>query len=341
MIFFKELVKGLIDEGHTVDIMCNETEEKVDDCYHEWGCKVYHHCCSRSPLSTQNVKAVRQIKQLVEENEYDMVHCHTPVASICTRFACKDLRKSGLKVIYTAHGFHFYKGAPLKNWLLFYPIEKLCSRYTDVLITINKEDYDFAKLKMRCNTVEFVPGVGIDVDKFKNVVADREQKRAQLSIPDDAFLITSVGEVNENKNHKVVINALAQLNDKNVHYVVAGSGPLEDYLKKLAKELGVSNQVHILGYRDDIAQLYKVSDVCCFPSVREGLGLAAIEGMACGLPVIASDNRGTREYMTNRKTGFVCDANDSQAFAKAIKTIRSDKKLYSEIKAYNKEKALK
>ena len=149
MIFFKGLVKELIDVGHIVDIACNEETHKVPDCYREWGCKVYEIDCSRSPLSNGNIRAIRELKRIVYENHYDIVHCHTPIAGACTRLACKDFRKYGVKVFYTAHGFHFYKGAPIKNWLLFYPIEKLCSRFTDTLITINKEDYSLAKKRMK------------------------------------------------------------------------------------------------------------------------------------------------------------------------------------------------
>lgn len=324
MIFFKDLVRSLLDEGHTVDIVCNETDEAVPVCYREWGCKVYAHSCSRSPFAKGNLTAIKQIKKIVEENHYDIVHCHTPIASICTRLACRKLRKKGVKVIYTAHGFHFYKGAPLVNWLLYYPIEKLCARFTDTLITINKEDYELAKHKMKAKRVEYVPGVGIDVDKFKNTVVDRAAKRKELGIPEDAFLLISVGELNKNKNHEVVIRALAQLNNPKIHYAIAGVGSLKEYLEGLAKELGVAERVHLLGYRKDVAEIYKAADVCCFPSIREGLGLAAIEGMASGLPVIAADNRGTREFMENEAKSFMCKYDDINAFADSIDKLAKD-----------------
>lgn len=211
MIFFKDLVRELLNEGHTVDIMCNEEQEKVPECYREWGCKIYHHSCTRSPFSKGTFRAIREIREVVKENDYDIVHCHTPIASICTRLACRKLRKNGLRVMYTAHGFHFYKGAPLLNWLLYYPAEKLCARFTDVLITINREDYELAKRKMKAKQVEYVPGVGIDVERFKNTVINKAEKRKELSIPEDAFLLVSVGELNKNKNHEVVIRALVQI----------------------------------------------------------------------------------------------------------------------------------
>ncbi len=307
MTFFKSLIKELLDEGHIVDIICNEQDEKVPECYREWGCKVYHHTCSRSPFSKGNIDAIGQIKKLVEENDYDIVHCHTPIAAACTRLACRKLRKKLMtKVFYTAHGFHFYKGAPIQNWLIFYPIEKLCSYFTDVLITINHEDYELAKKKMKAKKVEYVPGVGIDVDKFKNTVVDRAEKRREIGVPEDCFLLMSVGELNENKNHQVIIKAMAQIENNNIHYIIAGVGHLDKYLMELAEKLKIADRVHLLGYRTDVVELYKAADVCCFPSIREGLGLAAIEGIAAGVPLICAKNRGTLCYADNNITAKVC-----------------------------------
>jgi len=321
MTFFRDLIRTLLDEGHTVDILCNETVEKVPDCYREWNCRIYHHTCSRSPFSKGNLSAVRWIREVVTKGEYDIVHCHTPIASICTRFACRKLRKTGLKVIYTAHGFHFYKGAPLKNWLLYYPVEKLCSRFTDLLITINHEDYDLAKRKMNAAHVAYVPGVGIDVDKFRNTVINRAEKRQELGVPADAFLLASVGELNANKNHEVIIRAMAQLQNDALHYVIAGIGPLEQHLTDLSRDLGLSDHVHLLGYRNDVPEIYKAADVCCFPSIREGLPVAVMEAMAVGLPIIAGNNRGTRDLLQHEKSGFLCKYNDLSAFSRSIEAL--------------------
>ena len=330
MNFFKALVGELIKEGHAVDIACNEDEYKVDDFFRKLGCKVYHIDCVRSPLSKSNLEAVKELKKIVFENHYDIVHCHTPVAGVCARLACKSFRKNGLKVIYTAHGFHFYQGAPLKNWLVYYPIEKYCSRFTDVLITINQEDYALAKKKMKAKKTEYVPGVGIDVDKFRNTVVDRTAKRKELGIPENAFLLLSVGELNANKNHQIVIRALAQLNDSNIHYMIAGKGDLHDELIDLANRLGVAEQVHLLGYRNDVAELYKTADVDIFPSIREGLGLAAIEGMAAGLPLICADNRGTRAYAVEGENAIVCYTVDD--YKSSITKLISSRSYYDKLK---------
>ena len=279
---------------------------------------------SRSPLRYDNIRAYRQLKKIIKNGNYDVIHCNTPVGGVAARLAAKNERKKGVKVLYTAHGFHFYKGASLLNWLIYYPIEKICSYFTDTLITINHEDYDLAKRKMRAKQVEYIPGVGVNVEKFKNTIVDREVKRRELGIPKEAILLVSVGELNKNKNHQVIIKAVAQLNDANVHYMIAGNGPLQKDLLELSADLGISEQVHFVGYRRDIAELYKVSDVFCFPSIREGLGLAAIEAMAAGLPVVAADNRGTREMVREKTNGYICRNNDAEGFAMKINYIIND-----------------
>ena len=339
MDFFVEYIGDLIKGGHTVDLAANVNERDVPQYFRSAGCNVFPLSCSRSPLSTGNFRAISQIRKLVQGGQYDIVHCHTPVAAMCTRIACIGARKRGTKVFYTAHGFHFFKGAPLKNWLLFYPVEKICSYFTDVLITINREDYQMAQKRLKACRVEYVPGVGVDVEKFRNTQVDKKQKRAELGIPENATMLLSVGELNRNKNQQVIIRALAQLNNPDIHYAVVGMGGQAEALKKLSEELGVAQQVHFLGYREDVAELCHTADIFCFPSQREGLGLAAVEAMAAGLSVVAADNRGTREYMINEETGFVCQNNDVASFADAIHKLQSDRRLRERIGEANKWKA--
>lgn len=296
--FFKPHIDMLVREGHHVDIACNYNDLALDPLYNELGCGFYQIDFSRSPVSKSNAKAYGQLKRVIENGNYDIVHCHTPNASVITRLVCRKFRKkSGLKVFYTAHGFHFYKGAPKLNWMVYYPIEKFCSRYTDKLITINKEDYELAKTKFKAKEVRYVPGVGIDLSRFENVQVDREAKRREMGVPDDAFLLLSVGELNENKNHQIIIRALAKLNNPKVHYAIAGVGDKKETLLALANELGVSDQLHLLGYRKDVVELYKSSEAFVFPSFREGLSVALMEAMACGLPVVCSKIRGNTDLI--------------------------------------------
>lgn len=301
MNFFKSFIRQLKNEGHTVDIATNENDREVPEYYKKWGCTVYQIDTSRSPVDLGNIKAIRQIKQLVANGKYDIVHCHTPIAAMCTRLACRKIRKTGTKVIYTAHGFHFYKGAPLKNWLMYYPVEKLCAHFTDVLITINKEDYALAQRKMKAKRIEYVPGVGIDLDKFGHVSAEKVEKRKELGIPKDATVLLSVGELNENKNHETVIRAITDLD---LYYLIAGRGGLQESLQGVIDELGLNERVKLLGYRADVAELYKAADVYILPSIREGLNVSLMEAMASGLPVACGRIRGNVDLVNDEKCQF-------------------------------------
>lgn len=317
MPFFESFIRQLFDEGNTVDIATNENISRVPECYKEWGSIVYQIDTSRSPLNKGNIKAVKQIKQLVEREKYDIVHCHTPIAAMCTRLACFKARKNGTKVFYTAHGFHFYKGAPLKNWLVYYPVEKVCAHFTDMLITINKEDYELAKKKMKAKRVEYVPGVGIDLGKFEKVVIDKNAKRKELGIPNDKTLLLSVGELNENKNHETVIRAIERWN---VYYIIAGSGPLQNHLQNVIDELGLGAKVMLLGYRRDVEELYQIADVYILPSIREGLNVSVMEAMASKLPVVCSKIRGNRD-LVDEKGGILFDPHSVYQCRKAIERV--------------------
>ncbi len=294
MGFFNSFIKQLLDVGHKVDIATDETNSKVPECYREWGCKIYPISCSRSPMKKGNLDAVYQIRKIVKANHYNLVHCHTPVASICTRLACRPLRKSGVKIFYTAHGFHFYRGASRKNWLIYYPLELFCSYFTDVLVTINSEDYELAKKNFHAKKVVYVPGVGIDTKKFGTRYVDKKKKRTEIGIPVNATLVLSVGELNENKNHETAIKAM---NELDTYYIIVGKGDKKEYLEKLVYELDLQGMVKLLGYRDDVDELYRISDAFLFPSYREGLSVSVMEAMASGLPCVVSRIRGNTDLI--------------------------------------------
>ena len=327
MGFFTDLVEMLVREGNSVDIATNDAEGKssIPKTYYKLGCKIHKMEWTRNPLSLQNLKAINKLKKLLESEKYDLIHCHTPIAAMCTRIAARKYRKKGLKVVYTAHGFHFYQGAPMKNWLVYYPIEWLCSFLTDELITINEEDYNLAEKTMHARHVDYVKGVGINISKIREYNKDKEIMRKELEIPQDSFLMASVGELNNNKNHSVILDAMSIVNDDNIHYMIAGEGENKSLLEKKSIELGIKDRVHLLGYRNDINDLYHCADVCVFPSIREGLPIAPLEAMAVGLPLICSDNRGLRNIIKSSHNGMVCKYYDSNEFAKAIKYLADDK----------------
>lgn len=299
MHFFESIIESLTEEGNQIDLACNYSESKIPEFYDNLGCQEYMIDCSRRVFDRGNLRAIRQIRKIIRDEQYDIVHCHTPIGAACTRIACMKLRSSGkLKVFYTAHGFHFYKGAPIKNWLIFYPIERMCSRMTDVLITINREDYEFARKHMKSGKIEYLPGVGVDVDVFKNINVNIKEKKLEIGVPEDATIMLSVGELNDNKNHKMVIEALKRIGDDSIHYVIAGEGDNKNKLMSLAENLGLKDRVHLLGFRSDVKELYKIADVLIHPSFREGLPVSVMEALASGLKVVASNIRGNADLIS-------------------------------------------
>lgn len=268
----------------------------------------------RNPFHTHNLKALRQIKKIINQYNFDIIHCHTPVGGVIARIANRMSKHyKSTKMIYTAHGFHFFKGAPLKNWVIYYPIEKICSHYTDILITINKEDYKIAqKFKLKkTGKIQYVPGVGIDMDKINSIQGNKKKLCEELQIPINSVLLLSVGELNENKNHKVVIECLPNL-PNNIHYLICGIGNMKESYEQLAKQLHVSNRLHLLGYRNDVIEIMKSCHIFLFPSKREGLSVALMEAKACGLVCIASRIRGNTDLITHQKDGYLLDLSKFQ-----------------------------
>lgn len=249
---------------------------------------------ARSPFSTHTLTAYRQLRELFRNEQFDIVHTHTPVGGVLTRLAARDARRSGVKVIYTAHGFHFYDGAPATNWLLWYPVERIMSRFTDVLVTINQEDYERARKFAHCY-VKYIPGVGVDLSRFVSATC-RDAKRTELDMAPDDYAVLAIGDINKNKNHIVLIKAMAYL-PKNIRLYIAGEGPLMEELGVLADKLEVSRRVTFLGFRQDVAALLNACDLFCLPSKREGLPVSLIEAMATGMPCLASDARGCADVM--------------------------------------------
>lgn len=298
-------IRMLRDMGWQVDVAAaNDYEGEYDVSF----CDNYYDIpFGRSPLSKTNGAAYKQLKKLIDEGRYDVVHCHTPMGGFLTRLAARDARKKGTKVFYTVHGFHFYKGAPLKNWILYYPAEKYCSRLTDVLITITKEDYELARKKMKAGIIEYTPGIGIDVDRFRNAEPLCRKEPGK-------YRILSVGELVKNKNHISVIKALKTMGRSDVDYYIAGEGELKEELQKQADEL-LPGQVHFLGYRNDLPKIYKSADLFIHPSFREGMPVALMEAMAAGVPCIASDVRGNRDLLLEEA---LFHPNDISKMAKKI-----------------------
>lgn len=333
MEFHIPYLKMFKEMGWETAVAARNDYENPADCVIPY-CDIYYNIpFERNPLKPGNLKAYKELKHIIDEGEYDIIHCHTPVGAMLTRLAAKQARKQGTKVFYTAHGFHFYKGAPVINWILYYPVEKWLSRYTDVLITINKEDYERAKT-FKAGKVCYVPGVGIDLKKFNAGYVNKEQKRKEIGVSADDFVLLSVGELIPRKNHEVVIRALSVLKqlDKlnHIEYVICGRGSYEADLRKLAEGLDVADHVHFLGYRNDISEICNCADLFVFMSHQEGLPVALMEAMACGLPAVCSNIRGNTDLIEDGVTGLLAN-NTPEEVAQSISKMKSDTALRNRV----------
>lgn len=287
---------------------------------------------ARSPFSSQNIDCYKQLKAIVDENHFELIHVHTPTVSILTRLAARKARKEGTTVMYTCHGFHFHNAAPKKNWMMFYPMERMMSRFCDYIVTINKEDFNRAKT-FHAPNVRYIPGVGVNINRIHDCKIDKKAYKREIGVPEDCVLILSIGEMIERKNHEVIVRALAEVQNPNVYYAICGKGPLREHLEQLANELGVGDRVKFLGFRKDIPELCNTADISAFPSRIEGLGLAGIEAMAAGVPLVSSNVHGILDYVIDGKTGYALNPEDVDGFAKAISKLADDENLRNDMAA--------
>ena len=316
--FHQPLIKALQEQGHIVDVICGDQEaDKLGD--EEILISIH-----RNPFNPANLIGLWQLIKLLRQKNYDLVHCHTPIGGLLTRLACL-LASSRAKVVYTAHGFHFYKGAPALNWLIYYPIEWFLAACTDLLLVINQEDWQNARsLNFPARQIKRIPGVGVNLKQFRTIISARKAFiRFQNGYFADEKLVICVGEFNKNKNQQLLLHALAlikqQAPELKVRLILAGNGPLWRECKRLAKQLGVADDVEFLGYRNDLDEFLTYCDLAVSASRREGLPVSIIEALATGLPIVASDIRGHRDLVTKDNGELVaCTDNEVSDFAKAI-----------------------
>lgn len=256
----------------------------------------------RKPFKFKNIKAFFQLYHLMKIEKYSLIHCHTPMGGVLARITARINRVA--PIIYTAHGFHFYKGAPIKNWLFYYAAEKILSYFTDILITINQEDYFLAKKKFHARQMEYLPGVGINISKFSDTHINKSEKRIALGVLPTDIMLLSVGELIPRKNHELVIKAIKNINNYNIQYFICGKGAKEAYLSGLIQKLNLEKNVHLIGYREDIGELCQASDLFVFPSLQEGLSVALMEAIAAKTPVICSNIRGNTDLIKNPDSLF-------------------------------------
>ncbi len=336
-------VKYLSEHGFHVEIACSEVGSRMEDVREALGgvAKAIHTLrLERSPVNPRNLLGYRDLRKLLKKKEYDIIWTNEPVMGVVTRLAARDARKSGTHVVYMCHGFHFFKGAGIPSWLIYYPIERIMAHFCDSIVTINQEDYRRAKPWLPEGAVVHIDGIGVDFSRHP-CFAEREQTRESLGLTADDILLLSVGELQNRKNHAVILQALAKLNDPNLKFFICGKGELEKDLRLLAQQLKLENQFVLLGYRMDIPQIMGAADIYVHPSKREGLGLASLEAMAAGLPLVTSNIQGIPDYVENGVTGFSCDPMDVDSYADHIRILAQDRALRAEISRTNLERVRK
>lgn len=319
--FHKPLIGLLKEAGHSVHIAARDNLAEKNGLSLPEVDAVYNINFHRSPFSPKNIPAYKELKKIIDREQFDIIHCNTPAVGVLTRLAARQTRKkNGTKVFYTAHGFHFYKGAPLKNWLMYYPIEKFMCQYTDTLITITEEDYNLARKQFAVHTVR-THGVGASSARFYPVSDnEKSQIRENLGLNVQETIILCTGELLKNKNQATLLRALPSILAKypNVRVLLAGNGSEKENLEQLIETLGITGNVALLGYRTDLDQLVKAADIIVSCSFREGLPLNIMEGMLCAKPIVASINRGHKELITHEKHGLLFPAGDSQGLSIAV-----------------------
>lgn len=334
-------IEMLLDNGYEVDCACS-IDKPVDKELQNKGVKIFEVPFSRNPLGIGNIKAFMRLMELQRINNYDIVHVHTPIAAIYGRLL--KLGYSNLKTIYTAHGYHFLKGGSKLSWLIYYPIEKIMAKFTDVIININKEDFEITKEKLKPRSSYFLNGVGLDLSKYKKLSKDEIlEKKKELGINDNDFVVLMIAELNKNKNHIQLINAIEILKEKysNIKALCIGDGQNKEILNELIISKNLQNDIFMLGYREDVNKLINISDIGILMSYREGLPRNIMEFMASGRKVIATNIRGCRDLLCNETIGTLVNVGDYEETAKAIEKyyLSRDRRfnISDEIKKYDIE----
>jgi glycosyltransferase EpsD len=332
--FHKALVEVLHENGCEVHVAAKDNLAEKNGLKLDFVDKVYNVPFSRSPKNTDNIKAYKQLKKIIKEGQYDVIHCNTPMGGIVTRLAARKVRKNGTKVYYTAHGFHFYEGAPKKNWILFYPIEKYFSRMTDKIITITQEDYTIASEKFHCK-IERIHGVGVDEKRYYPVDdADKKKVREAFGYSKDQKIILCIGELLPNKNQKMAIHMMAEIVKyfPNSKLILAGNGTEKENLEKEIESLGLHDNIQMIGYCTRLEDYQHITDILVSCSKREGLGLNVIEAMLSSNPVVATKNRGHKELIRDGENGFLVDVDDYKGMFSKVRNLLENQDEYNRIR---------
>jgi glycosyltransferase involved in cell wall biosynthesis len=336
--FLMPHIKHLQDAGNVVECACPRRGFWFDDIKEKCGVVMHEIPFARSPYRfLQNRRAFKMLKKVVKDGGFDLIHCHQPLCGVMGR---KVGAKFGIPVLYIAHGFHFFKGAPLKNHLIYKTVERRYAKKTDALVTINSEDYE-AACKMKAKRTYKINGIGYERDRTNGIIFNKNELQAEIGLSDGDIVLISIGELNKNKNHKVIIDAVNRIENEKIKYVICGQGPRLKEYKEFVEKRGLENKVKILGYRKDVRNILKLADILIMPSLREGLPITMIEAMYEGLPIISGDVRGCRDLVEHNANGLLVNLKEKTGFVKAIEILAADKELRLKMGIENKQRAKK
>lgn len=342
--FWTKHIEFLMNQGYVVDLVCSHVGDRLNDLLEKLNNignpKLSLVRLKRNPLNPVNLLGLFDLKQYLKKNRYDVIITNEPVMGTMTRLASKKYRKQGTKVIYFAHGFHFFKGSSKVMWLFFYPIEKLSSRYTDVLVTMNNEDYELSKKTMHAQKCEMIHGIGIDLSKFSFEYGVRESKRKSLNVDDDTFMFFTASELIKRKNLPLSVDIVKKLVEKDykVKFFVRGEGTSEQEIRNYIASQKMENYVILLGYGNDIRDMCLAADADLFTSSQEGLPVALMEAMSCGLPCIVSNIRGAVDLIQDGNGGYVCDRFNADDFVEKAEILIQKQISREELTKNNKSK---
>lgn len=329
--FHKPFIKLLQDKGYEVHATANPDHGRKEEI-EEMGVICWDIPFSRSPYKLSNFKGIRELKKIFNKCYFDLIHVHTPVAALLVRYTAKKYKQG--PVLYTAHGFHFYKGAPAQNWIIYYSLEKLARKWTDCLIVMNKEDYENGKkLGFVANdSLFFTHGVGVSFDQYTISSDSSDYVRQQLNIAKNEIVITCIAELIERKNHLFLLRNWKSIQTKNpnTHCLIVGTGRKEADLKKYVKQNQLKN-IHFLGFRKDIPEILSQSDIVTLLSFHEGLPRCIMEAMVAGKPLVVTNVRGSRDLVTHGRNGLLVDLEDDQTLIESFTKLINDQKLCKEM----------
>ena len=340
--FHRPLAEVLHANGCEVHVAAKNNLAEKNGLAIDFADKIFSIPFSRSPKSKDNILAYIQLKSIIDSEHYDIIHCNTPMGGFVARLAAMNARRNGTKVFYTAHGFHFYKGSPKKNWIVYYPIEKFFSRFTDTLITIAHEDFQLASLKFHCK-VEYIHGVGVDEKRYFIVSkAEKNIQKGKMGFKQNQKIILCIGELNANKNQSMAIRMMRKIVAfyPNAMLLLAGNGHLQQFLERLIQQEGLQENIEMLGYVTNLQDYQHIADLQVSCSKREGLGLNVVEAMLSGNVVVAASNRGHRELIHDWETGFLVPQNDFETMADRVLELLGDEQLKSDMEMKAHEYAL-